>query len=315
MRVVVTGAAGFVGFSLCKYLLEQENDVVGIDVMSDFYDVTRKEANLANLKVWSSFSFHRVDILDAPLRQLLDGAEVVFHLAGQPGVRPSWGAEFPLYVNRNVLATQFLLEALRDIPVRKVVYASSSSVYGNAESYPTTETLRPLPVSPYGVTKLAAEHLCELYRVNFGVPTSSLRLFTVYGPGQRPDMAFARLLEAALREKPFPLFGDGRQTRDFTFVGDVVEAMYAAAQSTWVGVANIGGGSRVSMVEVIRMVESLIGRALETVHLPAQPGDVRDTAADTSVARQAFGYVPTTSLVEGLAQMIKAEVSRLSVRL
>jgi len=311
MRVAVTGAAGFVGSNLCKYLLEHGNDVVGIDVMSDFYEVVRKEANLATLKAWHSFTFHRIDILNAPLRQIFDGVEVIFHLAGQPGVRPSWGSEFSIYVDRNVRVTQFLLEELREIPVRKVVYASSSSVYGNAESLPTTESLRPLPVSPYGVTKLAAEHLCELYRINFGIPTCSLRLFTVYGPGQRPDMAFARLVGATLRGKPFSLFGDGRQTRDFTFVGDVVGAMCAAAQSDWEGVANIGGGSQTSMLEVIHMVESLIGRPVETVHLPTQAGDVRDTAADTSVARHAFGYVPTTPLAEGLAQMIKAEMSLL----
>ena len=311
MRTVVTGAAGFVGFNLCKNLLEQGDDVVGIDALTDFYDVARKEANLGALASWDSFAFHRVDLLDAPLRHLLDGAEVVFHLAGQPGVRPSWGSEFAVYVRRNVLVTQRLLEALRDVPVRKLVYSSSSSVYGNAESYPTAETVRPQPVSPYGVTKLAAEHLCELYRTNFGIPTTSLRLFTVYGPGQRPDMAFSRLIGAALRGQPFSLFGDGSQTRDFTYVGDVVRALRAAAQSSWAGTANIGGGSRISMAEVIKMVEPLIGRPVETVRLPAQPGDVRDTAADTALAGQAFAYAPTTQLAEGLAHMIEAEMSRL----
>jgi nucleoside-diphosphate-sugar epimerase len=311
MRTVVTGVAGFVGFNLCKHLLERGDDVVGIDAMTDFYDVTRKEANLATLAAWDSFTFHRVDLLRASLRQLLDGAEVVFHLAGQPGVRPSWGPEFGVYVNRNILATQYLLETLRDVQVRKVIYSSSSSVYGNAESYPTVETVRPQPVSPYGVTKLAAEHLCELYRANFGIPTMSLRLFTVYGPDQRPDMAFSRLIGAALRGKPFPLFGDGNQTRDFTYVGDVVEALCAAAQSCWAGIANIGGGSRISMAEVIRIVESLIGRAVEIVPMPVQPGEVRDTAADTTLARQAFGYAPTVPLAEGIAHMIEAETSRL----
>jgi nucleoside-diphosphate-sugar epimerase len=309
MRTVVTGVAGFVGSRLSMRLLEQGADVVGIDAMTDFYDVTLKEANLADLAGWDSFTFHRVDLLDASLQQLLDGAEVVFHLAGQPGVRPSWGPDFAVYVNRNILATQRLLEAVRDAPVRKIVYSSSSSVYGDAESYPTVETVRPRPVSPYGVTKLAAEHLCELYRANFGTPTVSLRLFTVYGPGQRPDMAFSRLIEAALRGDPFPLFGDGHQTRDFTYVDDVVDALCGAAASAWTGVANIGGGSRTSMAEVIDIVGSLVGRAVETVQWPAQPGDVRDTAADTALARHAFGYAPTMPLPKGLAYMVEAKIS------
>jgi nucleoside-diphosphate-sugar epimerase len=308
MRTLVTGAAGFVGSHLCTHLLEQGDDVVGIDAMTDFYDVALKERNLAALTAWDSFSLHRLDLLDAPLRHLLDGAEVVFHLAGQPGVRPSWGSEFAIYAQRNIMATQRLLEALRDVPVRKIVFASSSSVYGDAESYPTAETVRPRPVSPYGVTKLAAEHLCQLYRANFGTPTASLRLFTVYGPGQRPDMAFSRLIGAALRGDCFPLYGDGRQTRDFTYVADVTSAMRAAALSGWTGVANIGGGSRTSLVEVIRIVASLAGREVKAERRPPQPGDVRDTAADTAVARRAFGYVPAVPLAEGLARMVEAEI-------
>jgi nucleoside-diphosphate-sugar epimerase len=309
MRTVVTGAAGFVGSHLCTHLLEQGDDVVGIDAMTDFYDVALKERNLAALAAWDSFSLHRVDLADAPLRHLLDGAEVVFHLAGQPGVRPSWGSEFAIYAQRNIMATQRLLEALRDVPVRKIVYASSSSVYGDAESYPTAETARPRPMSPYGVTKLAAEHLCELYRSNFGTPTASLRLFSVYGPGQRPDMAFSRLIRGALSGDSFPLFGDGRQTRDFTYVGDVATAMRAAARSGWTGVANIGGGSQTSLVEVIQIVASLTHRAVKTDQRPAQPGDVRDTAADTALARRAFGYVPAVPLAEGLARMVEAETA------
>jgi nucleoside-diphosphate-sugar epimerase len=314
MRIVVTGAAGFVGFHLCARLLEQGNDVVGIDAMTDFYDVTHKAANISRLAAWDSFAFHQVDLVKAPLRELLDGAEVVFHLAGQPGVRPSWGRNFDVYVERNILATQCLLEASREAPVSKIVYSSSSSVYGDAESYPTAETARPRPVSPYGVTKLAAEHLCELYRTNFGTPTASLRLFTVYGPGQRPDMAFSRLIGAALSGDSFPLFGDGRQTRDFTYVGDVVTAMCAAAASSWTGVANIGGGSRTSMAEVIRIVGTLVGHAVPTTRMPVQPGDVKDTAADVAVARQAFGYAPATPLAEGLARMVQARIELLSRR-
>lgn len=313
MRTVVTGAAGFVGSHLCTRLLEQGHEVAGIDVLTDFYDVSRKEANLFVLSDWDAFSFHRTDLRQAP-RQLFDGAEVVFHLAGQPGVRPSWGPEFALYVERNIMATQHLLETLRAADIRKIVYASSSSVYGDAESYPTAETLRPRPVSPYGVTKLAAEHLCELYRGNFGLPTASLRLFTVYGPGQRPDMAFSRLVAAAVRGRPFPLYGDGRQTRDFTYVGDVVDAFCAAAASDWTGVANIGGGARTSMAEVIGMAGELVGRPVQTDRKPGQPGDVRDTAADTTVARNAFGYAPAVPLAEGLARMVETETAIASRR-
>lgn len=311
MRAVVTGVAGFVGSHLCAHLLEQGDDVAGVDALTDYYDVARKKASIGALSAWDSFAFHEADLLDAPLRPLLDGADVIYHLAGQPGVRPSWGSDFARYVERNVLATQRLLEALRDVPARKVVYASSSSVYGDAECYPTAETVRPAPISPYGVTKLAAEHLCELYRANFGVPTVSLRLFTVYGPGQRPDMAFSRLIGAALRSQPFCLYGDGRQTRDFTYVSDVVAAMRAAALSGWTGVANIGGGSRTSMAEVIRLVGTLTGRPPQVMRLPGQPGDVRDTAADTTVARSAFGYQPAVSLPEGLARMVESEMALL----
>ena len=232
----------------------------------------------------------------------------MYHLAGQPGVRASWGPEFVPYVKRNVLATQRVLEAARDASVWKVVYASSSSVYGNAETYPTVETLRPQPVSPYGVTKLAAEHLCELYRYE-GLPTVSLRFFTVYGPGQRPDMAFSRLVDCAMTGQPFLLYGDGEQSRDFTYVDDVVNAVRLSALSPWTGVANIGGGSRTTMNRVIDLVSGL-ARSVDVVRLPVQRGDVRHTAADTTVAREAFGYAPTVPLEEGLARMVKAAAGR-----
>ena len=301
MRAIVTGAAGFVGSHLCEHLLDHGDQVVGIDCLTDYYDPRRKEANLAPLRGRDGFTEQRVDLTAASLNSLFEQADVVYHLAGQPGVRGSWGEEFVPYVNRNVLATQRVLEAAREVDLWKVVYASSSSVYGNAETYPTTEDMRPQPVSPYGVTKLAAEHLCELYRVTSGVPTVSLRLFTVYGPRQRPDMAFSRLVQCAVDGQPFLLYGDGEQSRDFTYVGDVVTAMRQAALSPWTGVANIGGGSRITMNEVIDKVDALAGQ-VEVVRLPSQRGDVRHTAADTSVARAGFGYRPAVDIDEGLAR-------------
>jgi nucleoside-diphosphate-sugar epimerase len=306
MKVLVTGAAGFIGSHLCEWLLAQGDDVHGVDAMTDYYDPWRKEQNIRPLLDWDRFVFTQADLLDAPLDTFLEGIDVVYHLAGQPGVRPSWGEEFAIYVERNVLATQRLLEAVRQAPIWKLVYASSSSVYGNAEALPTGEHLRPQPVSPYGVTKLAAEHLCELYRENFGVPTVSLRFFTVYGPRQRPDMAFKRLVEAAVGGKSFLLYGDGEQTRDFTYVDDIVHALRLAALSPWYGVANLGGGSRVSMNEVIALVSSL-AMPVDLVRLPTAKGDVRHTAADTTTARTAFGYQPRTSVAEGLAAMVAAE--------
>jgi nucleoside-diphosphate-sugar epimerase len=305
MKAVVTGAAGFIGAHLCSHLLDHGEEVVGIDCFTDYYDPRLKEANVADLLERNNFSLHRVDLLTAPLIRLFQDVDVVYHLAGQPGVRSSWGEDFVPYTKRNVLATQRVLEAAREVQPWKVVYASSSSIYGNAESFPTTEDLRPQPVSPYGVTKLAAEHLCEVYRLTAGVPTVSLRLFTVYGPRQRPDMAFSRLVSAALDGDPFLLYGDGEQSRDFTYVDDVVTAMRAAALAPWTGVANIGGGSRTTMNQVIATVGAL-ARPVDVVRLPVQRGDVRHTAADTSAARAAFGYKPSVALEEGLRRMVES---------
>jgi nucleoside-diphosphate-sugar epimerase len=303
MIALVTGAAGFVGSHLSAALLDDGTEVLGVDAFTDYYSRLRKEQNLAHLRGRPGFSFVEADLSEAPLAPLLDGVDRVFHLAGQPGVRASWGPDFVQYVRHNIAATQRLLEASMLHPLRKFVFASSSSVYGDAEAYPTPESLRPQPVSPYGVTKLAAEHLCEVYRTSFGVPVASLRLFTVYGPGQRPDMAFSRLVAAALAGEEFEVYGDGEQTRDFTFVGDVVQAMRDAAASDWCGVANIGGGSRTSLNAVLDIVSDLCGE-LRVVRRPQATGDVRHTAADTSVAQAAFGYRPRTSLPEGLAAMV-----------
>jgi nucleoside-diphosphate-sugar epimerase len=306
MRCVVTGAAGFVGSHLCEHLLACGDEVLGLDSFTDYYEPERKARNVAALSGHRRFELARADLLEAPLDRLFDDADVVYHLAGQPGVRPSWGKDFFVYVSRNVLATQAVLEAARTTRLRKVLYASSSSVYGDAECYPTPETVRPRPVSPYGVTKLAGEHLCELYRLAFDIPTVSLRLFTVYGPRQRPDMAFSRLVTAGLTGGGFELYGNGMQTRDFTYVGDVVRAMRDAAMSDFTGVANIGGGSRTSMNDVLDLVGELAGE-LGVLRLGNQHGDVRDTAADTTTAFEGFGYTPSVGLREGLARMIEAE--------
>ena len=306
MRAIVTGAAGFVGSHLCNHLLDQGDEVVGLDCLTDYYDPRRKEANLVPLRDRTGFTDHRLDLNSAPLESLFARADVVYHLAGQPGVRGSWGEQFGPYVHRNISATQRVLEAAREAKPWKVVYASSSSVYGMAESYPTHEAMCPAPVSPYGVTKLAAEHLCELYRTTSGVSTVSLRLFTVYGPRQRPDMAFSRLVDAAAQGTPFLLYGDGEQSRDFTYVGDVVTAMRDAALSPWTGVANIGGGSRTTMNQVIDLISEIAG-PVEVVRLPSQRGDVRHTAADTTRARDGFGYAPRVPLRRGLERMVAAQ--------
>jgi nucleoside-diphosphate-sugar epimerase len=306
MIVLVTGAAGFVGSHLCKALLDDGEQVVGVDCFTDYYAQAAKEENLAPLRALPGFTFVEADLSVAPVGPLLADVDRVFHLAGQPGVRASWGPDFADYLRHNITATRRLLAACKDRPLGKLVYSSSSSIYGDAEAHPTPESLRPQPISPYGVTKLAAEHICETYRKSFGVPAVSLRLFTVYGPRQRPDMAFSRLIRAGLSGEPFEVYGDGCQTRDFTFVADVVRVMRDAARSPWCGVANVGGGCRTPLNEVLEIVGELCGD-LRVVRRPRAAGDVRDTAADISTAAAAFGYRPRASLRDGLAAMVAAE--------
>jgi UDP-glucose 4-epimerase len=256
---------------------------------------------LRALRQYPAFEFTETDLVDTDIRPLLDGVDYAMHFAAQAGVRFSWGSEFEVYVRDNVLATQRLLEAAIGTRIKKLLYASSSSVYGNAPDYPTTEQSPTRPVSPYGVTKLAGENLVLLYQHNYGLPVVCLRYFTAYGPRQRPDMAFHQFIRAALTNVPIGVFGDGTQTRDFTYVGDIVTANIAATVSSDVtGVFNIGGGHRLVLNEVLDTLSAVLGFHVEREIEPEQPGDVRDTSADTSRARRAFGYEPTTSLEKGL---------------
>jgi UDP-glucose 4-epimerase len=301
VKAVVTGCAGFVGSHLSALLLDRGAEVVGVDCFTDYYPRAVKESNLAPLRQQVRFRFVEDRLERMDLVPLLDGATHVFHLAAQAGVRKSWGRDFRTYTVDNVDATQALLEAVKGRPLVRLVYASSSSVYGDAAAIPMREDARPQPLSPYGVTKLAAEQLCCLYHANYGVPAVSLRYFTVYGPRQRPDMAFHRFLRAALNGDPVTLYGDGTQTRDFTFVADAVQATAAAGdRGAPGGVYNIGGGSRVSMNEVLTLMERVVGRPLDVRREPPQKGDMRDTYADTSRARADLGFAPSTTLEEGL---------------
>ncbi len=311
MTVLVTGAAGFVGSHLAERLVEDGVSVRGIDRMADFYDPARKRENIADLLLGADFEFVEEDLNAVDLDALLEDVEVVYHLAGQAGVRTSWGTEFATYLDDNVLATQRLLEASRERDLRRFVYASSSSIYGDAEHFPTKESETPAPISPYGMSKLAGEHLGRLYFRAFGVPVVSLRYFTVFGPRQRPDMAFSRFIGAALEDRPIKVFGDGMQERDFTYVGDIVEATMAAGSRGEPGaVYNIAGGNHSTVAGVIEALERLTGRTLEIERSDAAVGDARRTGADIARAREDLGYDPAVSLETGIARQLEAERGR-----
>jgi nucleoside-diphosphate-sugar epimerase len=301
VKALVTGAAGFIGSTLAEHLVKQGADVVGLDSFNDYYPRADKERNLSWLRTQRAFSLTDRAIADADLPRLLEGVTHIFHLAAQAGVRKSWGSDFRVYTVNNVDATQTLLEACIRRPIERFVYASSSSIYGDHVPLPMNEDALPQPVSPYGVTKLAGEQLCHLYHVNYRVPTVALRYFTVYGPRQRPDMGFRLFLSAAMRGEPLRQYGDGRQTRDFTFVDDVVSATSSAGSRGRPGaVYNIGGGSRIDLLEVFAVIERVLGRPLRIDRHDAQPGDMRDTFADTARARTELGFAPTTTLEQGL---------------
>jgi UDP-glucose 4-epimerase len=301
MKALVTGVAGFIGSTLAERLLRDNADVVGVDSFTDYYPRPFKERNLSKLAGRPGFRLVEARIQDADLAALLKDRTHVFHLAAQAGVRKSWGRDFAVYTSDNIEATQRLLEACVQQPLERIVYASSSSVYGDAVGVPMREDALPQPVSPYGVTKLAAEQLCYLYHANHGVPTVSLRYFTVYGPRQRPDMGFHRFLRSVLLDEPVTLYGDGEQTRDFTYVDDIVDANVSAAVRGVPGrVYNIGGGSRVSINKVLELVGRLCGRRPRVVSSGTQKGDMRHTYADISLARADLGFEPRVGLEQGL---------------
>ncbi|MFL5868114.1 MAG: NAD-dependent epimerase/dehydratase family protein [Thermoleophilaceae bacterium] len=304
MRALVTGCAGFIGSHLTEALLADGADVIGVDCFNDNYQRPPKLRNLGHqAKDWDSFEFVPIDLSRGDLDDLVAGADVIYHLAAEPGVRTSWGARFERYVTNNVIATQNLLEAAQPYPDKRFVYASSSSIYGDAESFPTHESVSPRPVSPYGMTKLGGEHLCSMYAANHGLSTVALRYFTVYGPRQRPDMAFHRFFKAAIADGPIVVFGDGGQSRDFTFVGDIVAGTLAAgaADVPAGSVYNLGGGSQSTIGETLEIISEMTGFALDVSYGEPEHGDVRDTSADTTAARSDLGFEPSTTLREGLA--------------
>jgi len=302
-RALVTGCAGFIGSHLAESLLADGWAVLGVDCFNENYAPADKWANLEVAREYDDFAFRADDLVTADVAGLLADCDAVFHLAAEPGVRSSWGTRFDRYVHNNVTATQRLLEATSSEPGRRVVYASSSSVYGDAEELPTREDATPQPLSPYGVTKLAAEHLCQLYHAEQGVHAVALRYFSVYGPRQRPDMAFRRFCEAAIDHRPLELYGHGRQTRDFTFVADIVAATRAAAEAGGVAgeVLNVGGGARVSLNSTLERLSAIAGRPLDVRRRPREDGDVLHTGANITRARTRLGHEPSTSLEAGLA--------------
>ncbi|HEY6771145.1 MAG TPA: NAD-dependent epimerase/dehydratase family protein [Solirubrobacterales bacterium] len=301
MRLLVTGCAGFLGSHLSERLVDAGEEVVGVDSFTDYYPREVKERNLERLRDHARFELFELDLGSDPLEGVFEGVETVFHLAAQPGVRGSFGASFARYAHDNMLATQRMLEAGAAAQVGTFVYASSSSVYGNSLAYPTPEDTRRAPVSPYGLTKLATEELAAVYGRLDRLHTVGLRYFTVYGPRQRPDMAFARFFASALSGKPVKILGDGSQVRDFTFVDDAVSGTIAAARNGHQGaVYNIGGGTQVELVEALAQIEELLDRKIEIEHLPAARGDVRRTCSDPRRAKVELGFAPRVSLEDGL---------------
>lgn len=304
-KILVTGCAGFIGSTLSESLLRAGYNVIGLDCFQPNYDRQIKERNLSWLIEQPRFRFLEQNLTSISLNELLADITYVFHLAALPGVRTSWGNHFKEYVDHNILATQRLLEAIKDSKIKKMVYASSSSIYGGMEG-PTNEERTPHPFSPYGVTKLSAEQLCQLYAKNFGIPVISLRYFTVFGPRQRPDMAFHRMIIRILLGQPVPIYGDGEQSRDFTYIEDIVTANLLAMQASLSEeVFNIGGVSHLTVNEVISLIEHHIGKTAIRQYLPIQTGDPKHTWANISKAKNLLGYDPQFDVEQGIALQVK----------
>jgi len=303
MNCIVTGAAGFIASHLCQRLLKEGFDVVGIDSFSDFYPRWIKEKNIDSLLKEKNFQFYAEDLNEMDLKKILKRADYVFHLAAQAGVRTSWGQNFSAYIKNNIQVTQKLLEAAKEIPLKKFIFASSSSVYGLTPKLPMSETSPLFPLSPYGVTKLASEQLCFLYFKNYGVPTISLRFFTVYGPGQRPDMAFHKFFKAIQEDKEISVYGDGKQTRDFTYIVDIIEASLGSLARGKIGETyNIGGGHQEKLEDIFPLLEDTCKKRLRINWAEKQKGDVLHTFASVEKARKELNYSPRTPLREGLKE-------------
>jgi nucleoside-diphosphate-sugar epimerase len=306
MNILVTGACGFIGTNLCASLLEDGFHVTGVDAFTSNYESKVKRQNQRDLEKFKGFNLIECDLLNSDLDKILQGVDIIFHLAGQPSVHNSWGEDFQVYSNRNTVLTQKLLQAASKTKLTRFVNSSSSSVYGRVTSTPTKESDERRPISPYGVTKLAAENLVTLYGSEFGMSTVSLRYFTVFGPRQRPDMAFNKLIEAGRKKEIFPLHGDGSQIRDFTFVGDVVKANKLAAFADLSGssIFNIGGGSPISMNETIVMLEEIMSLKIRTNFTPLGPGNPMVTTADCNMANANLGWKPQTDIYTGLIAQV-----------
>lgn len=310
LRCLVTGCAGFIGSHLSEALVRRGDTVRGVDCFTNYYSKKTKLSNLSGLLNNSRFEFVEADLASSNLARLVDRVDAVLHLAAQPGVRASWGKTFSYYVRDNIVATQRLLEALKGHEVKSMVYASSSSIYGDAERLPTAEDARPQPVSPYGATKLAAEHLCNVYFRNFQIPVVSLRYFTVYGPRQRPDMAFSRFISNISAGREIEVYGDGEQRRDFTYVDDTVKATILALGGKHGTTYNVGAGRSISLKEVISQIELLTGKSARIKWRQAALGDVRDTSADIRKIQSELGYSARTQLARGLRMQVESQLLR-----
>lgn len=308
-KALVTGSAGFIGSHLCAALVRLGWEVIGIDGFIDNYPRRLKEKNIADLCSKPNFLFVENDLTTTQLAALLAGVDFVFHQAGQPGVRESWGDKFNQYLQHNILTTQYLLEAVKDSKIKKFIYASSSSIYGNTTRLPMKESQLPHPFSPYGVSKLAAEQLCRLYFENYRVPTIALRYFTVYGPRQRPEMAISSFIQTILQGKPISIYGDGNQRRDFTYVDDIIQANLLAAESSLAGeVFNVGSGKPEKLIDVVRTLETILNKKVLINFSTKQKGDVRETYADISKIQEYLGFIPSYALKEGLVKQIASVI-------